>query len=224
MNSRVAERFWGRVEVRGPDECWPWKAHRNPKGYGLFWDGRKTTTAPRVAAELSGMPPGDLFVCHRCDNPPCCNPRHLFLGDSFANQADCARKGRRKHLVGERHQRARLTAADVEQMRTMRANGVSALAIAKQFGVSKATVSHATLGRNWKSNPPSDAQLAAMNEQARRIRPNATGKPKLTAEQAAEIKAARAAGVPGRELAQKYGVHECTISAVVRGRNWKSVA
>lgn len=77
------ERFWSKVDVQGEDECWPWTAKCNRYGYGEFnLDGvRRSVQAYVVAYELTyGMilPLADLCVLHRCDNPPCCNPGHLW--------------------------------------------------------------------------------------------------------------------------------------------------
>lgn len=90
------ERFWRKVEKRGPDECWPWKGALWDKGYGQFRvDGRKLM-AHRVSLILAGRPqPSDKPQgCHTCDNPPCVNPAHLWWGTNGDNQRDCVAKGR----------------------------------------------------------------------------------------------------------------------------------
>ena len=91
------ERFWSRVDKSaGPDACWLWTGPRNHSGYGLTqWEGR-TSTAHRVAKRLSRVRriPERKFVCHKCDNPPCCNPAHLYLGDARSNARDASRRGR----------------------------------------------------------------------------------------------------------------------------------
>lgn len=92
----LADRFWAKVQKAGPDDCWPWLASRMPKGYGKL--GIASTTpklAHRVSWELHYGPiPEGLFVCHRCDNPPCVNPAHLFLGTCTDNLRDMVAKGR----------------------------------------------------------------------------------------------------------------------------------
>lgn len=89
--------FWSRVDKSaGPDACWLWTGPRNHSGYGLLqWDG-KTSTAHRVAKRLSRVQriPEKRFVCHKCDNPPCCNPAHLYIGDARSNARDASRRGR----------------------------------------------------------------------------------------------------------------------------------
>lgn len=88
-------RFWAKVD-RG-DDCWEWTGIKDPNGYGrcgMFGE----TLAHRVAWKLTREAiPGGLFVLHRCDNPPCCNPDHLFLGTQADNIADMDHKGRRRN-------------------------------------------------------------------------------------------------------------------------------
>jgi hypothetical protein len=99
MDKPGMERFWEKVDVRGPDECWEWTASCNKWGYGHFrWNGTMGK-AHRVSWELEhGEPPpprgSGLEVCHTCDNPPCVNPAHLWLGTSQENAQDRQAKGR----------------------------------------------------------------------------------------------------------------------------------
>ena len=92
------ERFWNKIDRREPNECWPWIGGIS-RGYGhwSFWESGKcrSTTSHRKAWELANGPiPAGLFVLHRCDNPPCCNPAHLWLGTHADNMADKVAKGR----------------------------------------------------------------------------------------------------------------------------------
>ena len=97
--SKPAGRFWEGVDIQGFDDCWEWVGARYPQGYGRIhrWgtDNRNSYTH-RVAWELvNGTIPDGMCVCHHCDNPPCCNPRHLFLGTQNDNIQDSIKKGRR---------------------------------------------------------------------------------------------------------------------------------
>lgn len=97
MNDAIESRFWNKVRKLGPNECWVWttKSGERAKRYGVFLINGRSHIASRVAWELAnGKISKGLFVCHHCDNPPCCNPSHLFLGTPRDNYMDAIRKGR----------------------------------------------------------------------------------------------------------------------------------
>jgi hypothetical protein len=97
----IEERFWEKVDKRGPDECWPWLDVPNAWGYGMFRIGKRKRPAHRLAYEFthgpipSQAPDGRrMFACHKCDNPICCNPVHIFPGTDLDNNRDRHMKGR----------------------------------------------------------------------------------------------------------------------------------
>lgn len=99
----IEERFWSKVSMAGPDECWEWMGSRNTGGYGWFKVGDRATGSHRVAFELTSGPiPDGLLIRHRCDNPPCCNPAHMELGTPADNAADRTERGRH-HLAKVTH-------------------------------------------------------------------------------------------------------------------------
>jgi hypothetical protein len=95
----LAERFWAKVDVAGPEDCWVWTAALGSTGYGHLGGNRRRAQpdykAHRLSWELHHGPiPEGLSVLHRCDNPPCVNPAHLFLGTQRDNVIDAVQKGR----------------------------------------------------------------------------------------------------------------------------------
>ena len=93
------ERFWKFVK-KTETGCWNWLGHRDEKGYGTFFSGNKDVRAHRFSYELhNGKIEGGLWCLHKCDNPPCVRPSHLFLGTNQDNVDDCHKKGREKKRV-----------------------------------------------------------------------------------------------------------------------------
>lgn len=162
--------FWSRVDKSGgPDACWEWTGARTRRAYGMSsWQG-KIHWAHRIAYLLAvGPVPSGLFVCHRCDNPPCVNPAHLWAGDAAANNADMAAKGRSRHPRGdqngarlhperlprgESHGRAKLTEALVVKVRERAAAGEPCRRIASDLNVDPSTIECVVNRTRWKHVP-----------------------------------------------------------------------
>lgn len=143
------ERFWEKVDIRGPDECWEWKASRYPNGYGKFQLLAGAALAHRVAWMLThGEIPTDMCICHHCDNKLCCNPSHLFLGSYADNMADAALKGRTAR--GTRNSHAKLDETKVRRiLRLWATGGYTQQGLADMFGVTQANISYIVLRKTW---------------------------------------------------------------------------
>ena len=140
---------WARVEKRGPDECWLWRGHHAKFGYGVSTINCVPVLLHRVAWEMTHGPiPKGNFVCHKCDNPRCCNPNHLFLGTQADNMRDAAVKGRMNR--GEARWCAKLTEDDVREMRRLSASGERPAALSRKFGISLQNTIRVVRGQIWK--------------------------------------------------------------------------
>lgn len=151
----LLERFNEQVDATGgPSACWPWTGDRSKKNYGRFcFDGGRELAHRRAWIIAFGDITDGLCVLHSCDNPPCCNPKHFFLGTLADNCRDRFMKGRDKAPKGEMTGAAKLCDADIPRIRTMRKSGTTLAVIAEEFGVSKNVVSQISSGKAWKHIP-----------------------------------------------------------------------
>lgn len=151
----VSERFWKKVNKRGPSECWTFTGPVNAHGYGVFspWSGHVgRMLAHRYAWEhYNGPIPEGTKICHHCDNPPCVNPHHLFNGTQADNMRDCSIKGRVVSARGEDTWCSVLSELEVSQIRRIYAIGdISYKRLARMFGVHKSTIGAIISRRKWK--------------------------------------------------------------------------
>lgn len=157
IDRQVKERFWARVSTGGIDDCWEWTAGCQTAGYGELRVAGRPELVHRISWQIHfGDIPGGMYVCHHCDNPPCVNPAHLFLGTPKDNAGDMSAKGRhashtQPHLRrGTRSGSARLTEGDVLSIRERYAlGGISQRALAVVYGVSEPTIHAVVNRRNW---------------------------------------------------------------------------
>lgn len=148
LTEKQKKRFWSKVDVGEPDECWLWLGASNDRGQGYIeiYDGRYR--ASRVAWVLAGRPDlGALLACHSCDNPPCVNPNHLWAGTDMDNIRDSIAKGRNQH--GGRHWSAKLTPETVVEARRLHALGGTTAGLARSYGVTPRAMRVMLLGKTW---------------------------------------------------------------------------
>lgn len=150
-------RFWRHVSIDEPTSCWKWVGSYGEKGYGRVTIARLPARAHRAMWILMRGPiPPRVLVCHTCDNPPCVNPRHLFLGTHADNMADAKAKGRQR---GERNNRSRLTPEQVQAIRAacaglpVQGRWEALGKVAKRFRVSVGHVNNIQRRRFWGHLP-----------------------------------------------------------------------
>lgn len=142
-------RFWTGVEIGSDSGCWPWRRSFCGKGYGVFYYGKRRFLAHRLSWELATAQevPPEQFVCHRCDNPPCVNPAHLFLGTVLENMRDAATKGRLAR--GPNNAMARLSEDDVRNILVRLEQGEYQDSIGADFGVTGSTIGRIARRECW---------------------------------------------------------------------------
>lgn len=141
-------RFESKVDRSGgPNACHLWTAGKDRVGYGKFWARGCSARAHRVAYSIAhGVVPPTTYVCHRCDTPACVNPEHLFAGTPLDNMRDKMAKGRLRVPFGYANGRAKLTRADVVEVRRLAGIGVFQYEIARRFGITQSGVSRIVTG------------------------------------------------------------------------------
>lgn len=143
------QRFWNRIDKT--DNCWKWNGCKNHCGYGTIRVMTKTVLAPRLSWVIHfGEIPIGLHVLHKCDNPECTRPDHLWLGTMKDNCIDRSKKGRSGDRIGEKHGRAKLNDSKVREIRLRNKNNESITSLAKEFGVSDAAVWFVVNRMTWK--------------------------------------------------------------------------
>lgn len=142
----ATQAFWMKVAITEPNACWEWQGGRRKEGYGAFsmWTGERVIGCPasRIAYQLVyGFLESSVHVLHRCDNPPCCNPRHLFPGNNRINMIDCVLKRRKKSVI--------LLPEQVMAIRKRLSQGDSRRTLAIEFAVTYWTICDIAQGRRW---------------------------------------------------------------------------
>jgi hypothetical protein len=141
-------RFGAFVSPEPMSGCHLWTGTVISTGYGEFWSNGANVYAHRYAlAQATGGDRQGLEACHKCDNPACVNPAHLFWGTRLDNVRDAIAKGR--FARGETNGRARLTSTDVAEIRSRRAAGEPLRDVARAYRVTRWTITNVTSGRRW---------------------------------------------------------------------------
>lgn len=153
MASKLAStetRFLDKLSIGVDNDCWLWTGcTRGVKSYGFLRVDGKNLYAHRLAYKFyCGDIPKDMYVLHKCDNPMCCNPNHLFLGSPQDNMTDMVNK--KRSLTGERNHKAKLTENDISDIRFLFGMGVAVTTLAKEYGVATTQIRYIKYGKTWK--------------------------------------------------------------------------
>jgi len=208
------ERFWEKVDRGDPDECWEWKAATDEHGYGVF----SVTTgeqwqAHRYAYKMEIGPPKERYVLHHCDNPPCVNTNHLYVGDQADNVSDALERERMP--VGEDAPNAKLTKSDVQDIHDKLNKGHDRREIADEYGVTRGTIGDIAVGKSWSrvgiENPYYENHDIESNSE------------KLTDEDVAEIKRLLNEGVVQRRIADRFQINPSVVSRINCGHRYEYI-
>jgi len=155
MNYRVKPLFKRIIDKIDFDkkECWIWKGSKNKQQYGTFFDGKKTSLAHRLIYSLfiNKDISETTQVCHKCDNPSCVNPYHLFLGTQLDNVKDMIQKNRNHRPKGEKNHKAKLTEKEVLSIRAEYIPHVTTNAeLGRKYGVTGESIHAIITRKSWK--------------------------------------------------------------------------
>ncbi|WP_331186284.1 HNH endonuclease signature motif containing protein [Pseudomonas sp.] len=220
MNDTLPARFWAKV-IKA-DGCWKWSGSKHSFGYGMIMkggDAKKTKiTASRASWLIHfGEIPEGLHVCHKCDNPECTNPDHLFLGTARDNSQDCIAKERRAMVFSQ---------VECDIIHTLFTLGVSNAKLMRAFQVYRRTISSAI--ERGGMLPP----IKKNHPKPRTGRPKSppplgigskNGRAKIGENDVLKIRAMRADGLSTGEIAKHFSIGKSMVSHICTRRCWKHI-
>ena len=141
----IEERFFSRFK-KTENGCWQWNAHADKDGYGVMSSHGKNIRAHRFSYEhhIGAIPQG-MSVCHKCDNPGCVNPEHLFIGSAKDNAQDALTK--KRHYIGDKNGRSKITE---DHAKFIKSSSMSGPELAEMFNVNRSTINNIRRGVTWK--------------------------------------------------------------------------
>ena len=220
------------MRVNRSNECWTWTGALNGRGYGVVQYHGKYWMAPRLAYFLTyGAIPNGAYVCHRCDNPACVRPDHLWLGSHWDNMADMTAKKRYHSMFGEDHPNTRIKDCEIQLMRRLHACGVPSSFIAKCFRRRPGTVDNVVKRRSRASTQSCEWRVSAapIGEPLRRRLScwgnigTRNGHCLLSEADVRDIRRRLSKGEAARSISLDYPVGKHQIYQIKSGKNWSHV-
>jgi hypothetical protein len=205
------DSFWPKVQRGLHDDCWIWQGYIMPNGYGRLHYNGKDILSHRCSWEIHYGPiPQGMFICHTCDNPPCVNPKHLFLGTDQDNMDDMYAKDRAS--VGSRHPNAKLTETQVSEIIDLYSTGeYSQSALARRFNVGQQAIQAIVSGKTWKH----------LHKRSTFLR---KGDTKLSKEHGIEIrKLCQTTNLLQKDIGEMFGVSQSLVGMIKRRVIWKDI-
>lgn len=231
LSEQEIERFFKKVGIGLNEQCWKWQGSNDGKhGYGRIAFRGKTYISSRVSYFIHyGFDPKSLMVCHKCDNPPCVNPHHLFIGTRRTNMTDRDLKGRNNIPKGEAHYLHRFTEKDVIQIRTLYKNGAMQHEIAEVFNTSQSVIKSIVNGKTWKhvafdweGSHPGDRHYYQRNPD-KVLRGESNGSSKLSESDVREIRQLCASGISQAKVGKQFGICQQGVWGIVHRKKWAHV-
>lgn len=158
--ANTSDVLWSKVDKRSDNECWNWLGYKKEDGYGRTWINDVGYYAHRVIYNLvhpnvitlnAPKSSSDMgFLLHTCDNPSCCNPKHLFVGTHLDNMRDKMAKGRSPDFGGDKGPRCKLSMSQAKEIRELRKSGISAKELAVKFNISLSSIKTLLRGKSYK--------------------------------------------------------------------------
>lgn len=214
-----SERLWSKINVGSKDECWIWKGAKTTAGYGVLRVNYKPRYTHRLMWMLhnkTNIPKKDC-ICHSCDNPPCCNPAHLFLGSQADNLKDARDKGKMEMARGINHHATELSEDDIRQIRYLGQTKMTHKDIGERFGTTRMSVNDIIHKRTWAHIDPEWEPLEYKSKGV--THPNA----KLDEDKVRKIRQLLNKGKSQQAVAKIFDVSRGTIDSIIRNKSWTHV-
>lgn len=151
-------RFWSKVNIKSENECWEWQKFTTPLGYGMFGLNKKDWQPRYFSHRVSYLLKDSsfdqsLFVCHKCDNPKCVNPNHLFLGTAKDNNLDKVSKNRQAKGRSSDNELIKINQEIADEIRKLQKQGLTYKELCDKFNLAKSTISYIVNNKIWIVSP-----------------------------------------------------------------------